>query len=56
MGIQADDSMNEGIAALNYYFFQNIELTEDENKVLCWLCRWDEYTVSNIISAFLKII
>lgn len=43
------------IAMLNQEFFQNVELTKAENDVLVWLCGWDEYTVSAVVSAFRKL-
>ncbi len=43
------------IDMLNRELFQNVELTEQENSVLVWLCGWDEWTINNIVSAFKKI-
>lgn len=43
------------IAILNSEFFQDVELTKAENKVLVWLCGWDEYTVNAVVSAFRKV-
>lgn len=43
------------INLLNHEFFQNVELTREENTVLVWLCGWDEWTIRHIISAFRKI-
>jgi len=43
------------IDMLNRDFFQNVELTEQENRVLVWLCGWDDWTVDGIISAFRKV-
>lgn len=59
-----DESINEWlyeserkrIKELNEQFFFDVDLTKDENKVLVWLCRWDEYTHINIMSVFQKII
>ncbi len=42
------------IDMLNREFFQNVELTEQENRVLVWLCGWDEWTIDGIVSAFRK--
>ena len=44
------------IDLLNHEFFSEIELTQNENSVLVWLCGWDEHTINNIISAFKKVI
>jgi len=43
------------IDMLNREFFQNVELTEQENRVLVWLCGWDEWTINSIVSAFKKV-
>lgn len=43
------------IDLLNQEFFQNVELTKAENKVLVWLCGWDEWTINAVISAFRKV-
>ncbi len=43
------------IDLLNREFFQDVELTKEENAVLVWLCGWDEWTINNIISAFKKV-
>lgn len=43
------------IALLNRKFFQNVELTREENDVLVWLCGWDEWTINAVVSAFRKI-
>lgn len=42
------------IDMLNREFFQDVELTEQENRVLIWLCGWDEWTINSIVSAFKK--
>ncbi len=42
------------INLLNHEFFSEIELTQNENSVLVWLCGWDEYTIESIVSAFKK--
>ncbi len=43
------------IDMLNREFFRDVELTEQENRVLVWLCGWDEWTINNIVSAFKKV-
>jgi len=43
------------IDMLNREFFQDVELTEQENRVLVWLCGWDEWTVNSIVSVFKKV-
>ncbi len=43
------------ISFLNKEFFQNVELTGEENKALIWLCGWDEWTIRHVISAFKKV-
>ncbi len=43
------------IDMLNREFFQDVELTEQENGVLVWLCGWDERTIDGIVSAFRKV-
>ncbi len=43
------------IDMLNREFFQNVELTEQENSVLVWLCGWDEWTINAIVSVFRKM-
>ncbi len=40
---------------LNREFFQDVELTEQENSVLVWLCGWDEWMIDGIVSAFMKV-
>ncbi len=42
------------IDMFNREFFYDVELTEQENAVLVWLCGWDEWTINSIISAFKK--
>lgn len=44
------------IDMLNREFFQNVELTKAENKVLVWLCGWDEWTINAVVSAFRKAV
>lgn len=48
-------SEKKRIDRLNREFFSDAELSEDENRILVWLCGWDEYTVNNIITAFQKV-
>ncbi len=43
------------IDMLNREFFQDVELTEQENSVLVWLCGWDEWTIDEILSVFMKV-
>lgn len=43
------------IDMLNNEFFHNVELNKEENKVLVWLCGWDEWTIESIVSAFRKV-
>ncbi len=43
------------IDMLNREFFQDVELTEQENSVLVWLCGWDEWTIDGISSVFMKV-
>lgn len=43
------------IDILNQEFFHNVELTKAENKVLVWLCGWDEWTINAVVSAFRKV-
>ena len=45
----------ERIDKLNQYF-GCINLTKDEERVLVWLCSWDDYTFNNLISSLKKII
>ena len=34
--------------------FEEIELTEDEQRILIWLAGWDEYTMENMLSVIRK--
>jgi len=43
------------IDKLNREFFRDVELTDAENKVLVWLCGFDEWTVNVLIKAFRKV-
>ncbi len=49
------ESESRRIDLLNREFFQDVELTEQENRVLAWLCGWDEWTIDGIVSAFRKV-
>ena len=49
-------SEKQRINELNDRFFGNVDLTESENRVLVWLCGWDDFTINNIMSAFSKIV
>lgn len=40
---------------LNHEFFQDVQLSKNENAVLVWLCGWDEWTINSIVSAFKKV-
>lgn len=43
------------VELLNKEFFQNIELTDQENTVLIWLCDWDDRTFDAVVSVFRKV-
>lgn len=43
------------IELLNEKFFNNVELTSDEERYLLWVCGWDEETLKHIVSAFEKV-
>ena len=49
-------SEEQRINELNDRFFSNVELTDAENKVLVWLCGWDDFTINNVMSAFSKMV
>lgn len=49
------ESERKRIDLLNYEFFQDVQLSKQENDVLVWLCGWDEWTIKAIISVFRKI-
>lgn len=49
------ESERKRIDMLNYEFFQDVQLSKQENDVLVWLCGWDEWTIKAIISVFRKI-
>lgn len=48
------ETITKRVDTLNKSFFKDVELTEEEQKVLIWLCEWDADTVNNIVSAFKK--
>lgn len=43
------------IELLNREFFQEVQLTKEENAVLVWLCGNDWHTVRAVVSAFKKV-
>ena len=43
------------IDMLNREFFRDVELTDSENKVLVWLCGWDNCTIDVLVKAFKKV-
>ena len=43
------------IDKLNREFFRDVELTDSENKVLVWLCGWDNCTINVLVKAFKKV-
>ena len=43
------------IDLLNQEFFSDIELTAQENKVLVWLCGWDEWMINAVVSVLKKV-
>lgn len=47
---------SQRIAELNEKFFSDVELTDAENKILVWLCSWDNFTILNVISVFEKAV
>ena len=49
-------SEEQRINELNDRFFGNVDLTESENRVLVWLCGWDDFTINNVMSAFSKMV
>lgn len=40
---------------LNSEFFHDVELTDAENKVLVWLCGFDDCTINILVKAFRKV-
>lgn len=49
------ESERKRIDLLNYEFFQDVQLSKQENDVLVWLCGWDEWTIKTVISVFRKV-
>ena len=49
------ESQKSNIDRLNKIFFNDIELSDEENSSLVWLCRLEDSTIENIISAFSKV-
>lgn len=45
---------SQKIAELNNRFFHDIDLTEQEYKLLVWLCGWDAGTFDTLISVLEK--
>lgn len=43
------------IDKLNREFFRDVELTDAENKVLVWLCGFDDWTINVLVKAFQKV-
>ena len=43
------------IEMLNNAFFHDVELTEEENRILIWLCGWDNCTINVLVKAFKKV-
>lgn len=43
------------IEKLNDEFFFDVELTDAENRILVWLCGWDNCTIEAVMSVFRKI-
>ena len=43
------------IEKLNREFFQNVELTDTENKVMVWLCGLEDWTINVIVEVFRKV-
>lgn len=48
-------SETERIHVLNEKFFNDIELTEQENTVLVWLCGLDHRTFDAVVSVLEKV-
>lgn len=43
------------ICSLNERFFNDIDLTAQENTFLIWLCGWDNWTFDALISVLEKV-
>ena len=39
------ESERKRIEKLNKEFFYDVELTDAENRILVWLCGWDNHTI-----------
>lgn len=50
------ESEKRRIELLNEKFFNNVELTPDEERYLVWVCGWDEDILKHIVSAFEKAV
>lgn len=48
-------TITKRVETLNKSFFKDVELTEEEQSTLIWLCGWDADTINNITSAFKKV-
>lgn len=48
-------SESQNIAKLNE-IFGNVDLTDDEERVLIWLAGYDKWTIDNVVSAFKKAV
>lgn len=49
------ESEKKRIDMLNREFFHDIELTQNENDVLVWLCGWDDWTIEAVVDVFRKV-
>lgn len=49
------ESERKRIEMLNNAFFRDVELTEEENRILIWLCGWDNCTIDVFVKAFKKV-
>lgn len=49
-----NESECKRLAILNEKFFSDVELTEQEEKKILWLCSWDQETIQDLTSAFEK--
>ncbi len=49
------ESERKRIDMLNKEFFYDVELTDAENRILVWLCGWDNHTIEIVMSIFRKI-
>lgn len=50
------ESERKRIEMLNNEFFFDVELTDAENRVLVWLCGWDNCTIEAVMSILRKVI